>query len=231
MFVNHDPNLKGNVAELAFAAEAARLGLSVLTPLTEHERYDLVIGLGGRLLRVQCKWAPRRGDVICVRVSGSRHSPSKGYVKSIYSVDEVDALGVYCSELGRCFLLPPEIFCGKSVLHLRLRPARNGQRAALNFAAEYELGAIAQQAERLRGTQEVAGSNPASSITVSSSEPVPLKDTVGMDEFYARLAHYVRKAEAGESTDVTRWGRPVARLVPFQSRDSTAPSLLPMSHR
>ena len=38
-------NHKGNVAELAIAAEAAKLGLSVLKPLTEHERYDLVLGI------------------------------------------------------------------------------------------------------------------------------------------------------------------------------------------
>jgi len=35
-----------------------------------------------------------------------------------------------------------------------------------------------------------------------------------MDEFYAKLAQYVRRAEAGETTLVTRWGRPVAQLVP-----------------
>jgi prevent-host-death family protein len=35
-----------------------------------------------------------------------------------------------------------------------------------------------------------------------------------MDRFYARLAHYVRQAEAGGEVVVTRWGRPVARLVP-----------------
>jgi prevent-host-death family protein len=215
VFVTDDPNLEGNVAELAFAAEAAKLGLSVFKPLTEHERYDLVVGLGGRLLRVQCKWAPRRGDVICVRISGSRHSPTRGYIKSTYTAEEVDAVGAYCAELEACYLLPPEVFSGKSALHLRLRPARNGQTAALNFAANYELGAIAQQEERLRGTQEVAGSSPASSmITEGEDQLVLLKDIVGMDEFHARLAHYVRRAESGQPTQITRWGRPVARLVP-----------------
>jgi prevent-host-death family protein len=38
---------------------------------------------------------------------------------------------------------------------------------------------------------------------------------VGMDRFYARLAHYVRRAEAGGEVVVTRRGRAVARLVPF----------------
>lgn len=41
-----------------------------------------------------------------------------------------------------------------------------------------------------------------------------------MDRFYSRLAHYVRHAEAGHETLVTRWGKPVARLVPAR------PSLL-----
>jgi prevent-host-death family protein len=40
-----------------------------------------------------------------------------------------------------------------------------------------------------------------------------LKQTIGMDEFYAKLAQYVRRAEAGGETMVTRWGKPVARLV------------------
>ena len=79
---DHDPNLKGNAAELAIAAEASRLGLTVLKPLTEHERFDLVLGIGGRLLRTQCKWAPRRGEVIQVRTRGSRYSPSKGYIRT-----------------------------------------------------------------------------------------------------------------------------------------------------
>jgi prevent-host-death family protein len=41
-----------------------------------------------------------------------------------------------------------------------------------------------------------------------------LDDSVGMDAFYAKLAQYVRRAEAGGEMTVTRWGRPVARLVP-----------------
>jgi hypothetical protein len=61
---DHDPNIKGNVAELAIAAEAAKLGLSVLKPLTEHERYDLVLGIAGKLYRVQCKWGARVGEKV-----------------------------------------------------------------------------------------------------------------------------------------------------------------------
>jgi prevent-host-death family protein len=50
--------------------------------------------------------------------------------------------------------------------------------------------------------------------SMSGPDVTGLKATVGMDEFYAKLAHYVRRAESGEEVVVTRWGREVARLGP-----------------
>ncbi len=62
------PNHKGNVAEAAIAAAAIKLGVDVIKPLVEHTRYDLVFDLRPRLLRVQCKWAPLKGDVVVVQL-------------------------------------------------------------------------------------------------------------------------------------------------------------------
>jgi len=77
LFVDN-PNHKGNIAELEIATAAAKLGLSVSKPIAEHERYDLVIEIGGRLQRVQCKWGRVDADrsVIDVRVSSSRWTPA-----------------------------------------------------------------------------------------------------------------------------------------------------------
>lgn len=219
----HNPNHKGNVAELAIAKEAADLGLSVLKPLTEHECYDLALDLGSQILRVQCKWANHTGDVVQIRVSKSRSS-RRGYIRSTYQAGEIDALAAYCADLDRCYLLPVSMVAGKHVVHLRTSPARNNQRASINFAAEYELGAVAQLEERRYGIPKVTGSSPVSSTpklgrTVGLSFPenecfADLKRSVGMDEFYAKLAQYVRRAEAGEEVQVTRWGKAVARLGP-----------------
>ena len=56
------------------------------------------------------------------------------------------------------------MIAGKREVSLRLSPTLNNQSVGVKWAAHYELGAIAQLGERLRGTQEVAGSSPASSI-------------------------------------------------------------------
>lgn len=221
MFVNeHNPNHKGNVAELAIATEAARLGISVLKPLTEHERYDLALDLGSQILRVQCKWATHNGEVVHVHVGRCRTS-RRGYIRATYEHGEIDALAAYCESLGSCYLLPGDMVVGKFALHLRTTPAKNNQRTAINFAADYEFGAVAQgKSDALAARRSRVRIPPAPSLERTSlifpdrDNFVDLKQTVGMDEFYAKLAQYVRLAESGEEVQVTRWGKPVARLAP-----------------
>ena len=213
MTSGHNPNHKGNVAELAIATEAAKLGLSVLKPLTEHERYDLAIGIGAKLLRVQCKWANLRGDVVAINLVSSRRTAG-GYVRSNYTAAEIDAIGAYCEELDECFLIPIEVVDGQSHIHLRMAPARNGQRAALNWAADYRLGAVAQLAERCRGTAEVRGSNPLSSTSSTEATAAPSQEEVGAHEFRNRFGVYMERAAAGGEILIRRRGRPYARLGP-----------------
>ncbi len=207
MFVSdHDPNLKGNVAELKIAAEATRLGVDVLRPMTEHCRYDLVFEVDGRLHRIQCKWGRLRGALVKTKLASNRLTPS-GYVRGTYSLDEIDAVAVYCGELDRCYLLPIGLIAGRNEIWLRLTPPRNGQRACLNWASDYELaGAIAQLGERSAGSRKVVGSSPTSS-TAAPAE-------VAANEYRDHLGWYMERAAAGESFLVTRHGRPYARLTP-----------------
>ena len=90
----------------------------------------------------------------------------------------VDAIGIYCGDLDRCFLVPIDVIAGQWAMQLRLAPARNGQRAALHFADEYDLGAVAQLAERVDGIDEAEGSNPSSS-THQDTSSAPASEEVG----------------------------------------------------
>lgn len=210
----HNSNRKGNVAELAIAKEAARLGLSVLMPLTEHERYDLALGIDGRLLRVQCKWAPKSGNVIIANLSRNRRGPD-GFVRRNYSADEIDAFGLYCSEIDECFLIPIDLVDGQWTLQLRLAPPRNGQRAALHFAEKYRLGAVAQLAERSNGIRKAGGSNPPSSTNQDTSN-VPTSEEVGAHKFRNHFGYYMEQAAAGTEILIRRRGKPYAHLGPVE---------------
>lgn len=211
MFVTVESNNhKGAVAEIKIAAAATELGIPVLRPMSEHGRYDLVFEVGGQLLRIQCKWAAHKGEVVVVHTGGNYLSP-KGYIRSTYHSDEIDAIAAYCGELDRCYLLPIEMIAGHYAVHLRLAPTKNAQRAAINWASEYELaGAVAQLEERRRGTAEAGGSSPPSSTSQAGAEP----QGVGANIFRQRFGWYMQRASRGESFEVTRRGKPLARLLP-----------------
>ena len=164
---------KGAIAEAAIALEALKLGIEVYRPVGEGGRFDMILVVGGRLVRVQCKWATRYGEVVVVRCYSSRRART-GLVRRLYTADEIDAFASYCFELDRCFFIPIELVATKEV-RLRLSPARNNQRRKISWADDFDFaatlrrnpGAIAQLGEHLHGMQGVAGSSPAGSTQSS----------------------------------------------------------------
>ena len=158
------PNQMGAAAEAAIAWEATKLGIPVMRPMFIDCRYDFVFELPSGLIRVQCKWAPRREDVVVVQARTCRRV-ADGYERRTYSPAEVDVIAVYCPDVDRCYVIPIGDIPPSGMMHLRLAPAKNNQLKRLHSAAEYELdqGAIAQLGERCHGMAEVVGSSPTSS--------------------------------------------------------------------
>jgi hypothetical protein len=160
---------KGALAEQAIAFEALTHGVGVSRPLGD-ERYDLIFDLRPRLLRIQCKWAVRRGDVIVIVCRTSRRGPN-GIVPRRYSEEEIDVIAAYCQATGSCYLLPKDLSVLRAGVQLRLSPPRNNPKTKIKWARDFELGAtltqllgpIAQLGERRAGSAKVAGSSPAGS--------------------------------------------------------------------
>ena len=126
----------------------------------------------------------------------------------------MDFIAAYCIENDGCWLLPIERLNGVSQFHLRLDPARNGQLAAVNSAADYEFeGAVAQLArasawhaeghrfESGQLHQEIAGCQ-----------------NIGAEKFGMHPARFLQRAAGGESFLITRRGRPMARVTPPENQ-------------
>jgi hypothetical protein len=210
MFVSEaglTPTQKGNVAEAKIACAAIELGIGVLKPLNEGLRYDLVFDFHPELARVQCEMAQLVRDVLVVRIGTTRFTPN-GYVRTTYGADEVDIFAAYSPDLDRCYALPRARFAGRSSVYLRLRPTRNNQVAAVIWASQYELGAVAQLGERPAGSRKVVGSNP-----ISSTAPVP-PAAIGAEAFRDGFGQWMERAAGGEEILVTRRGTPHVRVCP-----------------
>jgi hypothetical protein len=143
------PSQKGAAAEAAITAAVIQLGLTVLRPLCEGRRYDLIIDLEPTLLRVQCKHARRTGGVLAIGLQTSRCTP-RGYVRTSYSRAEVDAVCAYSPELGKCYLLPISMASARRSLYLRVEPTGNNQIEGVTWAGDHEMESAI---ERLRGIQ------------------------------------------------------------------------------
>jgi hypothetical protein len=162
-------NQKGTLAEAKITSRALELGLGVARPL-DDERYDLILDLRPRLLRVQCKWAGRGGDVISARLYTSRRGP-EGLMNRRYNPGEFDSFALYCPRNDQCYLLAADEFVAFRQVHLRLEPSRNNQALGIRWARDYEFGAtlqrlpgpIAQLGERSDGIRKVVGSIPTGS--------------------------------------------------------------------
>ena len=68
-----------------------------------------------------------------MKLSTTRLTPA-GYVRTLYTAEQVDAIGVYSAALGRCFLIPIEEVARGRAVHLRLDPARSNQGHGVRWA-------------------------------------------------------------------------------------------------
>jgi hypothetical protein len=111
----------------------------VLRPLSD-ERYDLMFDLGSSVLRVQCKWASVRGDVLVIRCRTCRRGRD-GLIHRQYEPGEIDVIAAYSRETGRCYLLPTELSVHNSGVQLRLGPPKNNQAIGIRWAKDFEFAA------------------------------------------------------------------------------------------
>jgi hypothetical protein len=160
---------KGDIAEAAVVAAAVKLGIDVYRPVGEGGRYDMVFELANGLWRIQCKWAPRCGDVVLIRCYSCRRNRD-GLLRRKYLAGEIDAFAAYCPDTDRCYFVPFGLLSARSQIMLRLAPSKNNQHLGINWAKDYEFaatlgrpGAVAQLGEHRRGTPKVTGSSPVGS--------------------------------------------------------------------
>jgi hypothetical protein len=228
-----DSNHKGNIAETAIALHAVWAGIPVFRPLHEHGRYALVMDIDRRLWRVQCKWANRVGDVIPVRFTTHRRGP-EGFVRRRYTEEEIDAVAAYCPDLDESYFLAIAEVGERAGLQLRLTAPKNGQRAALHFAADYRLGAVAQlgRAPAWHAGGRGFESHQLHSLDTDSVTPDKAVD-VGAHEFRNHFGWYMQRATAGETFLVKR-GKPYVKLsratepltvVPLPAAEPSRPKL------
>ena len=133
-------------------------GFELLLPFGENTRFDLVIEVNSRLVKVQCKTGRLKNGAIffspCSTYGHHRHAAK---ARRAYT-DQVDFFGVYCPETGGAYLVPIADVLAKTRAALRVSPSRNRQTRGVRFAAEYLIGHV--RVERNAGATAEPGAWP-----------------------------------------------------------------------
>ena len=128
----------GEVCRAQIIAALTLQGKTVLLPLGDFQRYDLVVDDGGRFLRVQCKMGQLTGGAVHFHpCSIDSRSETGRCVRRGYA-GQVDLFGVYCQQVNKCYLIPVEI-APATGCYLRIVPAKNGQQQGIRWAKDYEI--------------------------------------------------------------------------------------------
>ena len=100
--------------------------------------FDLIVLRGQKTERVQVKYSGSDNGVIRIECRSRVLTNGRVMRTKRYTSEMIDWLAVYHPRTDRCFYVPAdELGAGRSSIHLRLSPTRNGQAEGIHYAEDY----------------------------------------------------------------------------------------------
>jgi len=129
---------KGDLSVAMIIATFLKKRITVLKPLTELLRYDLVIDRGLGFERIQCKTGSLRSGVIRFKTcSTTAHHKNSVNTRQSYK-GQIEHFAVYCPDNDTCYLIPVDEVSNTEA-SLRIDLPRNKQKAGIRLASDYVL--------------------------------------------------------------------------------------------
>lgn len=114
-------------------------GYNILTPYGDCERYDFVVDVNGKFIRVQNKTSKSNDDGASFFFNcRSCHRKEGKIIHHQYTNEEIEYFATTFN--GRCYLIPVEE-CGADK-KLRILPTKNGQTKGILFAKDFYLESV-----------------------------------------------------------------------------------------
>jgi PD-(D/E)XK endonuclease len=126
----------GQRSEALILAAFVERGFEVLLPWGTNHRYDMVLDLGDRFLRIQCKTGRLKNGAVEFSARSIRSNTITTLMRDY--VGAIDYFAVYCPANRGVYVVP----CDETTLTyvtLRVEPATNNQSKRIRWAADYEL--------------------------------------------------------------------------------------------
>jgi PD-(D/E)XK endonuclease len=130
----------GHRSEIAVLHHLTRRGFVDYQPVSVNCRCDVLIDVGSRFVRVQCKTA-RVHDGYLLFLARSIRSNRRETLLRTYQ-GEIDLFFAYCEARDEVYVVPVEE-ATRSEVRLRLAPPANNQMSRIRWAKDYLLDVMA----------------------------------------------------------------------------------------
>ena len=142
----------GNIVELQCISKFIELGYEVSVPYGNGAKYDFVVDVNGKFLRIQCKSCShpkKKGtnnyDLSAIQIStSSQTTNTQKTVRHLYTKEQIDYFATYYN--GKVYLIPVEECSVNKTL--RFGPPKNGNNN-YNKAENYEIEKIIDYSDEL----------------------------------------------------------------------------------
>lgn len=132
----------GNINEAKCLARFIELGYEVSIPYGDSAKYDLIVDINGKLLRMQCK-NPREivdedQNVVAIEMNtfwSSGYTRLKRSKRVHYSSNDCDFIVSHYKGIN--YLIPVETISNKSIFTIRFGKTKSGQKSKINPAEKY----------------------------------------------------------------------------------------------
>ena len=132
---------KGNLTELQCLTSFYKLGHSVSIPYGDNCRYDFILDINGKLLKIQVKTSRYVSDECFIFSTRSVRVNSQGAISTTYTKDDIDYFATFYND--KCYLVPVEECNTEKKLRYCYPP--NGQKKGIYLAQDYELQKVLEQ--------------------------------------------------------------------------------------
>lgn len=130
-------HFRGKTTELLVATAFIKRGYQVSQPLVSDSRYDFIVDINNKLIRIQVKTCNSKEDNSYVEfATSSSHTNTNTTINHSYNSNEIDYFATFYE--NECYLISVND-CGNRAQRLRIKPPLNGNQRGTKFLKDYTI--------------------------------------------------------------------------------------------
>ena len=130
-------HFQGKITEMKVATAFLEKGYQVNQPLVSCSRYDFIVDINGKLIRLQVKSSQSKENNSYIEfATSSSHTNTSTTINHSYNNQEIDYFATYYE--NQCYVISVDE-CGNRMQRLRIIPPKNGNQRGSKFLKDYTL--------------------------------------------------------------------------------------------